>query len=99
MKPESLKNIKAELLNIPAKEVLEICLRLAKFKQENKELLTYLLFQQYDKHLFISNVKEHMKSEFKFMNDSSFYLAKKPCVNFCAPPTNTSSLLPTSRLK
>lgn len=77
MKPESLKNIKAELQNIPAKEVLEICLRLAKFKQENKELLTYLLFQQYDKHLFISNVKEHMKSEFKFMNDSSFYLAKK----------------------
>ncbi|MBZ0242474.1 MAG: hypothetical protein K8F24_04600 [Bacteroidales bacterium] len=77
MKPESLKTIKTELLNIPAKEVLEMCLRLAKYKKENKELLSYLLFQKHDDQAFISQVKAQIDEELSFMNTVSFYLAKK----------------------
>ncbi|MCK9450216.1 MAG: hypothetical protein M0Q90_00805 [Bacteroidales bacterium] len=77
MKAESLRNIKAELLNIPAKEVLEICLRLAKHKKENKELLSYLLFHNHDDQLFITEVKAQIDEEFSFMNSNSAYLAKK----------------------
>lgn len=77
MKAESLRNIKAELLNIPAKEMLDICLRLAKHKKENKELLSYMLFQRHDDQLFIANVKAQIDEEFSFMNSNSSYLAKK----------------------
>lgn len=77
MKPESLKTIKTELLNIPAKELLEICLRLAKYKKENKELLSYLLFQKQDSQAFISQAKAQIDAEISLMNIDSFYLAKK----------------------
>lgn len=77
MKPESLKSIKTELLNIPAKEVLEICIRLAKYRKENKELLSYILFQKQDSQTFISQAKIQIDEEISYMNIDSFYLAKK----------------------
>ncbi|MFK8008518.1 MAG: hypothetical protein AB8H03_19320, partial [Saprospiraceae bacterium] len=44
MKAATVKQIKDELNDRSPKELLEFCLRLSKFKKENKELLTYLLF-------------------------------------------------------
>lgn len=77
MKPASIKAIKTELLNIPAQEVLEICLQLAKYKKENKELLSYLLFQKHDSQAFINQVKAQIDKEMAVMNTISFFLAKK----------------------
>jgi len=48
MKPASIKQIKDELQERPPAELLALCLRLGKFKKENKELLTYLLFEAGD---------------------------------------------------
>jgi len=39
MKAASISELKQELQNISAKEITDICLRLARFKKENKELL------------------------------------------------------------
>ncbi|HQS05530.1 MAG TPA: hypothetical protein PLT16_07820, partial [Daejeonella sp.] len=44
MKPEKLSDLKKELSGLSVHELTDICLRLAKYKKENKELLTYLLF-------------------------------------------------------
>ena len=44
MKPEKLSDLKKVLLVLNTTELTEICLRLAKYKKENKELLAYLLF-------------------------------------------------------
>ena len=38
MKAATLNEIKQELTNLPSTRVLELCLRLGRFKKENKEL-------------------------------------------------------------
>ena len=48
MKAVTVKKIKDELTHKTASELMEICLQLSKFKKENKELLTYLLFESHD---------------------------------------------------
>ena len=44
MKAATIIELKQELNNTSPAIVSELCLRLARFKKENKELLTYLLF-------------------------------------------------------
>ena len=44
MKAAGVKEIKKELNDRSKEELAELCLKLSKFKKENKELLTYLLF-------------------------------------------------------
>jgi uncharacterized FlaG/YvyC family protein len=77
MESASLSEIKKELALIPQQQLQELCLRLAKYKKENKELLNYLLFEAIDEHAFIQNVKEEIDEQFKQLNRHSFYLAKK----------------------
>ena len=48
MKAVSVNQLKKELVNCTQDELVELCLRLSKFKKENKELLTYLLFESSD---------------------------------------------------
>ena len=48
MKASSLNELKKELEYRDKKELLSFCMRLAKFKKENKELLTFLLFEKDD---------------------------------------------------
>ncbi len=48
MKPATLAQIKKELNMRSSDELLQLCLRLGRFKKENKELLTYLLFEAED---------------------------------------------------
>ena len=57
--------------------MIEICLRLARYKKENKELLSYLLFEAADEDEYIKNVKALMEEQISEMNKSSAYLAKK----------------------
>ena len=44
MKAASITELKRELIRLEQGELLDVCLRLARFKKDNKELLTYLLF-------------------------------------------------------
>lgn len=77
MEIASISNIKKELKNLHPDELQTIITRLAKYKKENKELLSYLLFEAYDENEFIRQVKEEIDLQFSNLNRSSFYLAKK----------------------
>ena len=44
MQAASIANLKKALVKLDQGELLDACLRLARFKKDNKELLTYMLF-------------------------------------------------------
>ena len=77
MRTASLKEIKTELSLLHPMQIKELCLRMAKFKKENKELLTYLLFEAEDEKAYIKEVKSDIDQLFKEVNKSNSYLAKK----------------------
>ncbi|WP_372948185.1 hypothetical protein [Mariniphaga sp.] len=77
METGSLSEIKKELKTLSPQQLQEICIRLAKYKKENKELLSYLLFETQNEQAFIESVKEEMDEQFTRLNRTSLYLAKK----------------------
>lgn len=77
MKASTLKEIKTELNHRSTQELLEICLHLAKSKKENKELLTYLLFESQDEEAFIQSIKSKMDLDFDSINTRTFFYIKK----------------------
>jgi len=77
MKAATIHELKLELTNTPAEQLVELCVRLAKFKKENKELLTYLLFEAFDEQAYTDNIKTEMQKQFEEINMSSLYFVKK----------------------
>lgn len=77
MKAVSVVTIKKELKHRSAEELTELCLRLAKFKKENKELLTYLLFESHDESGYIETVKAEIDEQFQGINTNSYHYIKK----------------------
>jgi hypothetical protein len=77
MKAATIHELKTELSDIPAEQLAELCIRLAKFKKENKELLTYLLFEAFDEQAYIENIKTAMLGQFEEINTSNLYFVKK----------------------
>ncbi len=77
MKTASIQELKQELQETSQSKLLDLCLRLAKFKKENKELLTYLLFEAHDEEAYISSVKVLIDEGFSELPKSTTYLTKK----------------------
>ena len=77
MKAATVTLIKKELQHLSEAELIETCLALAKFKKENKELLSYLLFEADNEDQYICTIKEEMDEEFDSINTSSYYFIKK----------------------
>ena len=77
MKAISIKEIKEELQGFSPVELREICLRLARFKKENKELLTYILFESANEAAYIEGIKKEVDTDFRNINRSNFHLIKK----------------------
>jgi len=77
MKPATLSVLRRELKERDPNEVIEICLRLGRFKKENKELLTYLLFESQNEAAFIDLVKVEIDEMMSDVNRRQLYLAKK----------------------
>lgn len=77
MKAATVSQLKKELSYRSPEELLELCLRLSKFKKENKELLTYLLFDSLDEEEFIQKIKEEIDLEFDAINTKNFFYIKK----------------------
>ena len=77
MKASTINELKQELVNTPAPALVDLCLRLARFKKENKELLTYLLFESHDTSAYIKAVTEQMALQFTDINKSNVYFVKK----------------------
>ena len=76
MKTASIHELKNELSALPPTELMELCLRLAKFKKENKELLTFLLFEAHDLQSYIDGVKAYMDEEFSTLPTSPYFQKK-----------------------
>jgi hypothetical protein len=76
MKPEKLSDIKKELLAQDVKRLSEICLRIAKYKKENKELLDYLLFRSGDPMDYAESIKSSLEGEFKTLRTHYYYSLK-----------------------
>jgi HEAT repeat protein len=77
MKAATVHDIKQELIHLQPAKLTEICLRLAKFKKENKELISYLLFEAGDENGYIQSVKNEMDEMFDEINQSTLYYTKK----------------------
>lgn len=77
MQTATVSELKRELSQRPPKELMELCLTLSKFKKENKELLTYLLYERSDEEGFIRGVKNEVDEMFEDINTRSFFYIKK----------------------
>lgn len=77
MKAASLNEIKQELITLSPKKVMELCLRLAKFRKENKELLSYLLFESHDEQGYVESVKKEINDQFWDLPRGNMYIIKK----------------------
>ncbi len=71
-----LQDIKKELQHLPNEELVELVLRLARHKKENKELLAYLMFEAYDETAFIDKVKAEAGFMFSQLPVQSYHAAK-----------------------
>jgi len=77
MKTASVKELKTELNDCSNSELIALVLRLSKFKKENKELLTYLLYKASDEDAYISGIKIEIEQLFLEINTSSYYFMRK----------------------
>lgn len=78
MKSATINEIRKELAHLEADQLSAICLRLAKYKVENKELLTYLLYEAHDEQSYVEAIKTEMAEEFDdISNDINTYYIKK----------------------
>ena len=77
MKAASLSELKLELITLPPKTVLELCLRLVKFKKENKELLSFLLFKAHNEEGYVQDIKKEIDDGFWNLSRGSMYIIKK----------------------
>jgi hypothetical protein len=77
MKAVTIKELNQELIKRTPKELRDLCLRLSRFKKENKELLTYLLFESSDEESYIESVKVQIDEQFGLVNRKSYYYIRK----------------------
>ena len=77
MKAATIHELKNELGSVEKKDLLNLCLRLSKYKKENKELLTYLLFEAHDEQGYIASIKREIDDQLATLNRSNLYLTKK----------------------
>ncbi len=77
MKTATVKELKTELTDRSHQELIELCLRLSRFKKENKELLTYLLFESSYEEEYIINIQREIDDQFELINTTSYHYIKK----------------------
>jgi hypothetical protein len=77
MKAATLAGIKRELQHRDPEEIQQLCLRLGRFKKDNKELLTYLLFEAQDENGFAQSLKNEIDEMMETINLSNLYYTKK----------------------
>ena len=77
MKASSISILKKELAALPHSDVIDICMKLVKYKKENKELLSYLLFDANNELEYIRNIKQEIDQQYSEINLGHLYFAKK----------------------
>lgn len=58
-------------------DLVQVSLRMAKYKKENKELLSYLLYESSDEQAFIESILLDMEQQFGDLSDQGSYKLMK----------------------
>ncbi|MFP4288330.1 MAG: hypothetical protein ACLFQS_03655 [Bacteroidales bacterium] len=77
MQIATISEIKNALKSLDAKAISELCLELARYSKENKELLTFLIFEKEDEPLYIKESIAEMDAQFVNINTKAGFFAKK----------------------
>ena len=77
MTTASLSELRRALKNVPLGDLPDLCIRLARYKKENKELLSYLLFEADDEPSYIKSVKIEIDGYFADLTRTTPYMTKK----------------------
>lgn len=77
MRTPTVKEIKQELQNLPASGVMELLLKLIRSRKENKELISYLLFESHNEAGYIETIQEEINQELSVLPAATNYLTKK----------------------
>lgn len=77
MSPATIDDIKKELQKLPPRKVLELTLKLARFKKENKELLSFLLFEADDQQGYVQSLQLEIEEMFKDIHKAPSAVVKK----------------------
>ncbi len=77
MRTFTSNDIKKEIQHCSKDDLIKLCLRLVRFKKENKELLGYLLFLAHDEEAYVESIKEDISESFKNVNKKSYYYMRK----------------------
>ncbi|HEY8781382.1 MAG TPA: hypothetical protein VIM16_07210 [Mucilaginibacter sp.] len=71
-----LQDIKKELQHMSSLQIADLCIRLARYKKENKELLAYLLFEADNEQAFIEKIKAEAGFMFSQLPSQNYMAAK-----------------------
>lgn len=77
METSSLAVLKKEVQTLPHPTLVDLLIRLGKYKKENKELLHYLLFEAHDEQSYINHIKVEVEQQFTGVNQTTVYFGKK----------------------
>ena len=77
MKAASIAEIKKELKLRSHDQLVDYCLRMARFKLESKELLTYLIFESEQEESYVNSVKAYISNEIQDISARNYYYIKK----------------------
>ncbi len=77
MKVAASKDLRQELLLLPPTKVIDLCLQLVRFKKENKELLSFLLFDVDNESGYVESIKMEINDGFWNMQRTNLQAIKK----------------------
>jgi len=77
LKSATVNEIKRALAEAGEEKLIAVSLRLAKYKVENKELLTYLLFESDDEPAYVAGSKQDITDAFEAIPNKNLYYFKK----------------------
>ena len=78
MNISTIQELKQELKELPHKKLVELCLSLAKYKKDNKEYLSFELFNAGDRAGYIKQLKMEMDEQFEEIQKlNNLYFIKK----------------------
>jgi hypothetical protein len=77
LKAASLAQLRKELKHRSHEELQELCLKLVRYKTENKELLSYLLFKIDDEADYIAGIEKYITEAFLEINTNSHFYIRK----------------------
>lgn len=78
MKSATVNELRKELKESDPDLVRELCLKLIKYKKENKELATYVLFEAHDEQAYVKNVTDEIGTLFHDIprGGNAYYIKK-----------------------